>query len=71
MSRSLTLAGWVVLAVAAVALQLLAVGAGARRGRGAVPFGRAVDAAVARPAGRLLVLAGWLWLGWHVFVRSS
>jgi hypothetical protein len=22
-------------------------------------------------AGRWLLFAGWLWLGWHVFVRSS
>jgi hypothetical protein len=23
------------------------------------------------PAGQLLVVAAWLWLGWHLFVRVS
>jgi hypothetical protein len=34
----------------------------------------AVTAALARygrPSARWLLLAGWLWLGWHLFVRAS
>lgn len=26
-------------------------------------------ALLTRPAGRIALLAGWLWLGWHLFVR--
>ena len=30
-----------------------------------------IRALTLRRAGQRLALAGWLWLGWHVFVRSS
>lgn len=64
MSRAVTLAGYAVIAAAMVACQVAAL-AGRRR----ATLGDAVAAATARPAGRLVVLAAWLWVGWHVFVR--
>ncbi len=66
MSRSLTLAGYVVLATGAVGLE----GAARRWGRVAT-FRAALSAAVRRPSVRVAVLAAWLWLGWHLFVRVS
>jgi hypothetical protein len=63
MSRTVTLAGFAVLALVAVGLEVAA-----RRGRGAT-FAAAVGRLVRRRPVRLLVLAGWLWLGWHLFVR--
>jgi hypothetical protein len=30
-----------------------------------------VRRAVRHPAVRVICLVGWLWLGWHFFVRSS
>lgn len=65
MSRTLTLAGWAALVVAAAVLEVAA----RRAGRGATAA--AVVRAVTRHrAGRLLLQAGWLWLGWHLFVRA-
>jgi Family of unknown function (DUF6186) len=63
MTRTLTLLGYAVVAAAAVGLELAA-----RRGMCAT-FGEALSAAVRRRPVRLLLIAGWLWLGWHVFVR--
>jgi hypothetical protein len=63
MNRSVDLAVWAALAAAAVALQVLAVA-------GAVPsVAEAISFLMRRPVGRWAVLLGWLWLGWHVFVR--
>jgi Family of unknown function (DUF6186) len=63
MTRTLTLLGYVVVAAAAVALQVAA-----RRGVCA-SFGESLSAAARRWPVRLLLVAAWLWLGWHVFVR--
>lgn len=64
MSRGATLAGYVVILVAAAAVELSA----RRRGRWAA-FAEALGAVRAAPVARVLLQAGWLWLGWHVFVR--
>lgn len=64
-ARWVTLAGWIVLAAALVALELRARLCPAR-------FATLADtaAAVLRvPLVRGLALAGWLWLGWHLFAR--
>jgi hypothetical protein len=63
MNRTLTLIGYAVLAAVAVGLEVAA-----RRGRGAT-LGEALRRLVRRTPVRLLVLAVWLWVGWHVFVR--
>ena len=65
MSRGLTLAGFAVIGVALAAYQLTGV-----LGRRTATIGDVVALVARRRTGRALVLAGWLWLGWHVFVRS-
>lgn len=65
MSRAVTLAGYALLVAAAVGLELMA----RRRGRGTT-FAGAVALARRPWPGRALLLASWLWLGWHLFVRS-
>lgn len=66
MTRTAAVALWLMLAGAVFALHLAALVTGHR-----VPtLGDAAGYALRPRAGRLLVLAGWVWLGWHVFVRS-
>jgi hypothetical protein len=71
MSREITLGGYVVL-VAVLVLQEVS----ARRAmqehvaRRQLTFAELV-AVVRRSPLRLPVLAGWLWLGWHLFARVS
>jgi Family of unknown function (DUF6186) len=62
--RAVTLAGWAVLAAAVLAVEAAAIVTGRLPTAGDV-----VGSVVRRRAGRWLVLVGWLWLGWHVFVR--
>jgi len=64
-ARSVTLLGWALLAAAVVVLEARAV---VRHDRFA-SLGDAVDAVLRTWVGRGVVLLGWLWLGWHVFVR--
>jgi Family of unknown function (DUF6186) len=63
MTRLVTLLGYAVIAAGAVGLELAA------RRRGGVTFSDALTTALGRWPVRLVLLAGWLWLGWHVFVR--
>lgn len=64
MTRTLTLLAYAALAATAVGLEIAA-----RRRRIYATFGEALSVALHRRPVRLLVLAGWLWLGWHLFVR--
>lgn len=65
MTRTLTLAGYALLAAALVACQVVALVTGR------IPtIGQAASRLARRPLGRWLLLAGWLWIGWHLFVRS-
>jgi hypothetical protein len=65
-SRTITFAGYAVIALAMVVAELVA------RRSGRVPTaGQALDVLRGRPVGRALLLAGWLWLGLHTFVRSD
>ncbi|MGH8984221.1 MAG: DUF6186 family protein [Acidimicrobiia bacterium] len=64
-ARWVNLAGWIVLAGAVVAVELRAR---LRRGRLAT-LGDTVSVVLRIPPVRGLALAGWLWLGWHLFVR--
>ena len=66
MTRSATLAGFVVLAVAIAGVHLAAL-----RGADVATIGAVVRALTRRRAARWLLLAGWLWLGWHLFVRAN
>jgi hypothetical protein len=65
MTRNLTLAGYAVLATAGLAYEL----AGRLRHR-TPTLGQAMLILTRRPVPRALVLLGWLWLGWHLFVRG-
>jgi Family of unknown function (DUF6186) len=64
-ARTATFAGWFVLIAAVVALEIRAR---VRPGRYAT-LADTVAALVRVPFLRGLALAGWLWLGWHLFVR--
>ena len=66
MSRAVTLWGYAFLALAVFAYQA----AGVILGRTAT-LGQALRRVTRIPAGRLVLLAGWLWAGWHTFVRGS
>ena len=65
--RTQTLAGWWVIA-AATAMLVVAALVTRRRIPGGVALLRV---AMQHRALRLVALAGWLWLGWHVFVRTT
>jgi Family of unknown function (DUF6186) len=70
MNRSITLAGYGVLAAALVLLQLLALEARRQhRVRRPVTFGELIVAVVQRRQLRWPLLVAWLWLGWHLFAR--
>jgi hypothetical protein len=64
-TRALTVAGFVVLAVAAAALYL--TGRGRRAGLG--PLREVVDAVGASAPGRIALALGWTWVGWHLLAR--
>jgi hypothetical protein len=65
MTRAVTVAGFVVLATAIVGVQIAAL-----RGAHVATVDTVVRALVRRRPARVLVLAAWLWLGWHLFVRA-
>jgi hypothetical protein len=65
MTRVTTVAGFAVLAVAIVGTQVAAL-----RGADVATAGAVVRALTRRRLLRWLLLAGWLWLGWHLFVRA-
>ncbi len=64
MSRLVTLLGYAVIAAAAVLLQVVA-----RRSKQVATFGETLSIVLRHPPVRLAVVVGWLWLGWHLFVR--
>ena len=64
-TRVITIAGFAAVIGALVVLEFLARREGSR-----IPTLGEWLGYVMRPrAGRLLILAGWLWLGWHYFSR--
>jgi hypothetical protein len=65
MTRAITVAGYAVIAVAMAALQLASLLSNR------IPtIGQATATVTRRRPGRYLLLATWLWVGWHLFVRS-
>jgi hypothetical protein len=66
MNRTVTVWGYAVLAVTALAYQ--SAGLLLRR---TATIGQALIGLTRRRTGRVLLLAAWLWLGWHTFVRGS
>jgi Family of unknown function (DUF6186) len=64
-TRAITIVGFVAVIAALVTLEILG-----RRKIGRIPTLSEWLGYVMRPrAGRALILAGWLWLGWHFFAR--
>jgi len=54
----------------AIFLAMLATDLAARRPRSRIaPLGTALTAAMRTPAGRVVVLGWWLWIGWHFLAR--
>jgi hypothetical protein len=64
-ARALVVVAYVVLALAAVALGL----AGRARRLGLVSVTAVVDSVRVSRTGRLVVVLGWAWLGWHLLAR--
>jgi hypothetical protein len=64
-SREAIVIGYLVLALAAAALEITA-----RLTGRAATMGEAVSSINAR-GGRWVLVALWLWAGWHFFVRAS
>ena len=64
MSRELTLAGYAVLLVALASWAIIAH----RRHEG---FAQFLAVIAGHRVTKWLLLAGWLWLGWHLFVRAT
>jgi hypothetical protein len=66
-SRSATIAGWIVIAVAIAAAWI-----GAVMSQGRFPSAVALlRMAVRNVVVRVIALAIWAWVGWHFFVRTS
>jgi hypothetical protein len=63
-ARALIVAAYVTIVAGALVLE-----ASARRRGTPATFGATWSTVVRYRPARLLVLAGWLWLGWHLFVR--
>jgi len=64
-TRAVTIIGFVAVIAALVTLEILG-----RRKIARIPTLSEWLGCVMRPrAGRAIILAGWLWLGWHYFAR--
>jgi hypothetical protein len=64
-TRAITIAGFGVLITALITLEIL----GRRPGSPIPTVGQWLGFLMRRRVGRLLILTGWLWLGWHYFAR--
>ena len=64
MTRAVTLLGYGIAVVCALALELVA-----RRSGRLATLGAALSRVLHHWPIRFLVQLGWLWLGWHLFVR--
>jgi hypothetical protein len=66
-TRTVTLIGWAVVAAVLVAAHIASAVKGDRLPSGYALLRMAMRVRVVR----VVVLAGWLWLGWHFFVRAD
>ena len=64
-TRGVTIAGFVLVVAAILALEVLA----RRRGSRVPTIGEWLGYLMRPKIGRVLVLLGWWWLGWHYFAR--
>jgi hypothetical protein len=65
-SRSVTFAGFAAIAAVAVVWEVVSV-----RRFCTMTLGRVVRWAMRGRTARLLLLAFWIWVGWHLFARGS
>jgi len=65
--RELTIAGYVVVGLAALALAVFSRLRPAR----VAPLGKALDRVFASRAARITLMVFWFWLGWHFFVAGA
>lgn len=63
--RHVNLAIWVVLAACVAGLEII----GRRGVAGFSSGGRVLATVRARAIGRAVLVASWMWIGWHVFAR--
>ena len=64
-ARAITIAGYVLIAIAILTLELL----GRRRGSRVPTIGHVLSRIMRTRSGRVGVVAGWAWFGMHFFVR--
>jgi hypothetical protein len=65
--KGAVLVGWIVLGLA----MLVAEAVGLLSGRRFPTLGDVLSFLMRSRVGRWFVLIGWVWLGWHLFVRSG
>jgi hypothetical protein len=65
--RAITIAGFAACIVTLVVLEIL----GRRRTSQIPTLSEWLGYVMRPPAGRALILLGWLWLGWHYFARLA
>ena len=64
-SHDLTVAGYALIVLAGVGLQVL----GSREGAPFLPLGAVLGRVMRTRSGRVGVMAGWAWIGIHFFAR--
>ncbi len=65
--RELTIAGYALCGLAAVALVVVS----RLRPKRFAPLGRVLDRVFASRAARVVIMVFWFWLGWHFFVAGA
>jgi len=66
MTPTVTLAGYCLIGAAIVGYEVVS-----RAWRRTPTLGEAIALVTTSRLGRGVVLGGWLWLGWHLFVRGD
>lgn len=65
--KGVVLAGWIVLGLATLTVEVIGLLSGGRF----PTLGDVLSFLMRSRVGRWFVLIGWVWLGWHLFVRSG
>jgi len=65
MSRTVALSGWAVIAAAVAVVETV----GRLRPTAISPLSGLLAALRGSRGGRTVLLLGWIWVGWHLFVR--
>ena len=65
--KGVVLAGWIVLGLAMLTAEVIGLLSGGRF----PTLGDVLSFLMRSRVGRWFVLIGWVWLGWHLFVRSG